>query len=1219
MDEPPFLVPAIVNHEHVVDAQVDSGCSCFAAVSERWVQKAGLTQIPLPTPRNLGTAVGAPRANHITHIVRFTIDMDSWHTAVVAYVVPGATRSLLLGLPWLRHHKVVMDAAADRLVVGAARGQVILESRARSVVQPSRSISGPAAGAWLRRKARDRSADITVVGTSLREMTKILSATALRAAPVEGDKGALAASLPEEIRDFTPLFDKAEASGLAPHRGRFDHHIRLKPRADGSPPDLPWGPLYDMSRDQLLELRKQVTDLCDKGWVRASSSPAAAPVLLVRKASGGWRFCVDYRALNQITELDRYPLPLVRETLRSLAGAQWFTKLDVRAAFHRIRIAEGQEHLTAFRTRFGLFEWLVTPFGLTGAPATFQRYINSVLGDILEDFVTAYLDDVLVFSSGSRRDHMKKVREVLRRLQAAGLNLDRDKCEFAVKQVKYLGFIVEVGMGVRTDPEKVAAVRDWAAPRSVRGVRSFLGFANFYRDFIERFSELVEPLLRLTAKGAPFHWGPEAASSFEALKEAFIEAPVLAHWDPNLDAVVEADCSKFAMGGCLSVRKGGVLHPVAYFSARLSPAQRNYPIHDKELLAVVQALKAWAAMLQSVARPFTILTDHKALEYFMTPRRLSERQARWAEALSPFRYHIRYRPGRQAQRPDALSRREQDGVDADGDDNIDQVVVPVSVAVTDVAVPAPQGSTLFEDESLQRLWDEGVAADPLYRIRCDALRAGLRRFPKEAGTTAQIADCALSAHGALQFRGRLWMPCYEPLTTSILQRVHDSPVVGHPGREVTFQVLARDYHWDDMSQAVRRFCRNCDVCRRINPSRRLRQGLLKPIPAPDRYWTQISVDFMTDLPARGGGPRFLMVVTDRLSKWVLLEAMDSMSAEACAKRFVSSWWRHHGFPLSVISDRGSDWTGAFWTSLCNQVGMTQKLSTAFHPETDGATERMNQEVQKYLRHTITFLQDDWPEHLPACQMAINNRDSSVTGLSPNRLVNGFDVRAVPGPLDMTASAASPKGRAAAFLDHLRTGMELAQAAIDFTQQQQEAVANRRRRPAEAFHVGDRVWLSLRHIRTNRPMKKLDWLYQKYTVLEVPTPQTVTLDVPGRIHPTFNVDLVERAASDPLPSQSSTDERPGPVLVANDADGTAEEEYVIEEIQDVRNSPGRPRRGVHPREVLVKWKGWDQATWEPLANYADTAALARFEARWGDAATCERPSRSRRTRGGPRMA
>jgi hypothetical protein len=382
-----------------------------------------------------------------------------------------------------------------------------------------------------------------------------------------------------------------------------------------------------MSRDELLVLRKTLTELLDKEFIRVSNSPAAAPVLFVRKPGGGLRFCCNYRALNKLTRKDRYPLPLIQETLNRIGKAKWFTKMDVIAAFHKIRVKEGDEWKTAFRTRFGLFEWLVTPFGLANAPSTFQQYINYTLQEFLDDFVSAYVDDILLFTDGTRRQHREHVHQVLQKLQDAGLQLDIDKCEFEVQSTKYLGFIIEAGKGLRMDPAKVEAIIDWKAPTSAKGVLGFLGFANFYRRFIRDFSRIAAPLYGLVKKDTVFNWSSETDRAFQRLKQAFVQAPVLAQFDPDHETVLETDSSGYCSGGVLLQVKGDVLRPVAFFSKKHSPAECNYPIYDKELLAIIRCLEEWEAELKSVGQ-FTVLTDYKNLEYFSTVRKLSERQMR---------------------------------------------------------------------------------------------------------------------------------------------------------------------------------------------------------------------------------------------------------------------------------------------------------------------------------------------------------------------------------------------------------------------------------------------------------------------------------------------------------------------------------------------------------------------------------------------------------------
>ena len=302
----------------------------------------------------------------------------------------------------------------------------------------------------LRRARRESEKKYEIFSASLADIDKALA----RKKYVDP-----ASKLPKVLLKHLELFNEVAADKLPPHRDGVDHKVNLLKDEKGHELAVPWGPLYNMSREELLVLRKTLSDYLSKGFIRASSSPAGAPVLFARKPGGGLRFCVDYRALNARSQHDRYPLPLIHETLRMMSKAKWFTKIDIIAAFHNIRIAEGDEWKTAFRTRYGLYEWLVTPFGLTGAPATWQRWINRILQDILDIYCTAYLDDILIYSDGSLEDHYEKVSEVMARLQRAGLQADINKCEFAVTEVKYLGFIIKAGEGVHVDPEKVAAIR----------------------------------------------------------------------------------------------------------------------------------------------------------------------------------------------------------------------------------------------------------------------------------------------------------------------------------------------------------------------------------------------------------------------------------------------------------------------------------------------------------------------------------------------------------------------------------------------------------------------------------------------------------------------------------------------------------------------------------------------------------------------------------------
>lgn len=1228
MDTTPLILDCMINSSFYQEAFVDSGCLCFSAFSERLVRYRRLPRISLPEPKQLKLAKEDEVKREITHLTVADVDIDGRKQQVWGYVIKDLAYDLILGKPWMEHNDIVYMAQKRAIRFGSKKKGLVVrekgwyEGRAPKVildrvahVQAATMVVGGVFTSLAKRARKIKGAGVYAI--TIREIDKALEEKPkLTAKQIED-------LLPHEIKGYAKLFeDDSGPSSLAPPRKGIDMRIDLKKDAQGRELEVPFGPLYGMSRDELLVLRKTLTGLLDKNWIRASSSPGGAPVLFVKKPGGGLRFCVDYRALNTISERDRYPLPLIKETLRTIAKAQWVTKVDVRAAFHRLRIREGDEWKTAFRTRFGAYEYLVTPFGLAGAPAAFQRWINSVLGELLGDFCSAYMDDVLIYTDGTQEDHWNQVHQVLQRLEKAGLKLDLTKCEFAEKQTKYLGFIIKLGEGISMDPEKVEAIKAWEPPTSVKGVRSFIGFANFYRDFIEEFSELAEPLQRLTKKNVAFQWGKEQEAAFETLKDRFITAPVLAMWHEDRLTILEADCSGWAMGGCLSqYGLDGTLRPVAYLSKKLSPAECNYEIHDKELLAIIRCMEEWRGELIGLDRPFVVLSDHKNLEHFKTAKRLTERQVRWSYTLSQFDFRLKFRAGKYSERPDALSRREQDTPkDASDerlkervfqlikddwiDDGADPQILSMGYFATTVmpvrASPTiPTGEALFAEPELQSLWDQGVKEDPSLQKACDAVHAGERRFKPELELKVQIAECDFDARGALRFRRRVWVPKWEPLQTALIQRTHDSHITGHPGRESTLAILSRSFFWPGASAMVRQFCKNCDICGRSKVWRERRKGLLLPLPIPDRFWQELSIDFMTELPARKkGDPRYMMVITDRLGKDPVLEPMSTMAAEQCAERFINCHYRFHGFPRSIVSDRGSNWVGDFWKHLCKLASIKQRLSTAFHPQTDGSTERMNQEVLAYLRAFITYAQFDWVDLCPSAQLGLSNRDTGV-GHSPFFAKHGYNLEPIQpseqGIRETLSKASDGTKRAEAFVDRLRLGQELAASSMAYAQQRMEQSANAHRAPAERFQIGDLVWLNLRNISTPQLKKKLAWVSAKYRVLKVVSPHVVRLNVPSGIWPSFHVDLLKRAATDPLPSQIVLDAQPPPLL-PEDLEGQGEdEEWAVERI--LRAEERKRGRGLR-RDVLVKWAGYEEPTWEPRAELEGTDALSDFETRYG---------------------
>jgi len=454
-----------------------------------------------------------------------------------------------------------------------------------------------------------------------------------------------------EFRQYLGIMGKEAADALPEHRP-YDCKIELK---DGT--TAPWGPIYPLSEVELQTLREWLKEMEKTGKIRRSTSSAGSPILFVPKPNGrGLRLYVDYRGLNAITIPYRYPLPLMQELQDRVQGAQWFTKMDLKNGFNLIRIQEGDEWKTAFRTRYGLYEFQVMPFGLTNAPSTFQDMMNHVLSDILDIGVLAYMDDILVYAK-TEEEHDQLVKEVLERLQRNGLVVSPEKCVWKTDEVEFLGYVIGRN-GIRMDQAKVDAVLSWQQPTSLTETQSFLGFANFYQRFIKDYSRVARPLTELTKKTRKWTWNREAGKPFEELKSRFTTAPILAHLDPAKPVIIETDASNFAIGAVLSQRDDeNRLHLVAFHSRKFQPAEINYEIHDKELLAVVDAFKHWRHYCKGATHQIQVFSDHQNLEYFTTTKVLNRRQARWAQELAGIDFRIYYRPGAQNGKPDALSRR----------------------------------------------------------------------------------------------------------------------------------------------------------------------------------------------------------------------------------------------------------------------------------------------------------------------------------------------------------------------------------------------------------------------------------------------------------------------------------------------------------------------------------------------------------------------------------
>jgi len=946
------------------------------------------------------------------------------------------------------------------------------------------------------------------------------------------------------LQKYNDVFPNDLPSGLPPKRD-IDHKIEL---VSGSEP--PTKAPYRMSPAELDELKKQLTELLDKQFIQPSKSPFGAPVLFVKKKDGSMRMCIDYRALNKITIKNKYPLPRVDELLDRLNGAKYFSKIDLRSGYHQVRIAEDDVQKTAFRTRYGHFEFVVLPFGLTNAPATFMQLMQDVFRQFLDDFVIVFLDDILIYSK-TEQDHIRHLEAVLMKLKEHKLYAKTSKCEFFTQKIDFLGYVVTKD-GITMDQAKVKAIVDWPSPlNTVKDVRSFLGLAGYYRRFVKGFSKIASSLSELLKKDINFDWTQREEDAFITLKKAITTAPILISPDPTKSYVVTTDASGFATGAILQQDHGNGLQPIAFMSHKMNAAERNYPVHEQELLAVVHALREWRHYLHGTQ--FEVVTDHMSLKHFLTQPTLSARQARWSEFMQEFDMKITHRPGKLNDAADALSRRPDH-------QTINAISSPV---IEQTFIDKIKQSYDEDDECQQMLKDE----------KNISMRDGLM----------------------YKNRTRVVVPKVNELRAKLLSEHHDIPLRGHVGVHKVYEQLSRKWYWKNMKVDVVEYVRSCPACQQNKPSNQRPIGLLQPLPIPERRWQQVTMDLITQLPTSNKGHDAIVVFVDKLSKMVhYAPTTTNVDAVGVARLFIEHVVRLHGVPESIVSDRDPRFTSNFWKSLWQQLGTKLHMSTSYHPESDGQTERANRTLEEALRAYVNIHHDDWDEHLALLEFAMNNAASASSDETPFFLNYGEHPRL---PIDQVITDGNVES-VQQILRNMKKSIADAREQLMKAQKQQSRYANMKRRDF-AFQVGDEVLLSTKNLNltvkgSQQLVNKLNEKYKNQLKILLPanklSPRYIgpfkiidkinnvafKLELPHEmvrknIHPVFHVSLLKPYHT----SEVYNDREPPRPPPDNFDNPQGEPEYIVEKVLSKRKYRNRI-------EYLVKWEGWPlhDATWEP---------------------------------------
>ena len=962
----------------------------------------------------------------------------------------------------------------------------------------------------------------------------------------------------EEYADVAGDFE-----GLPPLRPGFDHKVKLTSTPKRQRRSR-------LSHPQIQEVVRQCTEHFKQGRVQVSTSPHAAPIILIRKPDGSMRMCIDYRSVNTCSERDSFPLPRIDDLLDKLRDAKIMTHLDLNQAYHQVRMDPDSVSATAFQgtTPSGapcLLEFLVMPFGLQGAGATFTRLMNHVLEPYLNKFVLVYLDDICIFSS-SEEEHLEHLSLVLAMLKKHQLRVRLKKCHWGQKESEYLGVIAGNGH-LRCSPAKLSAVKDWPVPSTQKEIKSFVQFCSFYRKFVHHFSDCSAMLTDLCRKNAPqkVTLDDGALTAFETLKARLCSAPLLLipKTGPDAEFVVATDASDVGIGAVL-LQEGptGDLQPVAYFGRKLNPAQRRYSAYDKEAYAAVTAVcDEWKVYLEG-CRHFTVITDHATLTHLQSQssESLTNRQQHYVEKIQPFAGYMSliYRKGC-LNEADPISRR-PDFFSIWGEADVNPSMV-----------------------DLMALHVDNITVDGDFERKLKGAYSSCKYF---SDATRLTRDKIIKGDdGLFRYLGRIVIPHpAEDLRKNLLHEYHDCIAGGgHSSPKRTLAKIMEKFWWRQMSADVQKYCRECVVCKRAKPVRR-GPAPLDTLPVPDHPWQIVGLDYVTSLPESGGPKKGSAMYNAILVVCCLggggahfIPCRDTVTAEESADLFLREVVRLHGVPSVLVSDRDPKFVSDFWQQLWRSLGTKLNMSTARRAQTDGKSERTIGSAQCLLRCYCAESGFDWLSHLPMVEFAFNSQENETSRHCHMEYLYGYKP---PMPADLIIPAAGSDNVAAT---------ERAQRIMDIRLLvKQMLIINKQRlerstahRPRIEFVPGDYVYLSTHGLRLkSQPCRKLrDRNLGPFRVLAKIGLKSYRLDLPKgyRIHNVFHIDLLSKASVDtPLRAQPHAVEQDG-------------HRYDVEYIADCNIAQFRNKRGKQ-LQFLVKYVGFPRLEWNVWDGLSDDEGM-----------------------------
>ena len=744
------------------------------------------------------------------------------------------------------------------------------------------------------------------------------------------------AGIEQLLQQFQDCF-REELTGLPPSRN-FEHTIDT---GDANPININ---AYPLSPVHLQEQSRQIATLLEQGLIEESSSPWGFPILFAKKPGGKWRMCVDFRALNAVTKKNGYPLPRIQECLDLIGQAKVLSKLDFTQGYHQMLITAKDREKAAFNTREGKFQYKVMPFGLCNAPASFQTFMNRILRPFLGKFVVVYLDDIVVYSE-NEKDHIRHLTKIFEVLRQHTLYARPSKCIFCVPSLEFCGHLVGGGT-IRPLSSKVAIIRDWPVPTNVHEVRVFLGMVTYYRRFIGGFAFICVPLFDLLKesdaeirkkKYRKILWNTSTEAAFQELKARLTAEPVLLQPDTTIAFFIETDASEWAIGAVLlqAHPKTGRLHPVAYEGRKLSPAEINYPVHEKELLAIKYALQTWRIYIDN-GHTTTIYTDHESLKYLATMRNPTKRLARWIEEFGEYNLSIQYRKGSDNAVPDAISRRP----DFMGEGPRNRAAIVAAIRGFDEDEWATHMIAFLAD---------GVI--PPQDFQEDIYEYKDEFAVDDEGNLLHTTEDGHSPYIPQAFRADL------------LERMHtEYGHLGHPGLQGV--MIGRGW-WSNLEKDIRNYTHICPQCQITQRARPNQEREIPHTLANDnlQLFDRWAIDLIGILPKTPAGNCWIFTAIEYLTGWPVTKALPNARAETIARVIHDEITMVYGPPKELLSDNGRNLTGDVIKAYTTLLSTKHRVTTPYHPRTNGKVENFNgllgQILTKMLVNQPTILWDQY--------------------------------------------------------------------------------------------------------------------------------------------------------------------------------------------------------------------------------------------------------------------